>query len=109
MGQDTILIGGYASFPSGATAKEVYGILGVALEIDPKTGEIVNAASTLLTDVTKEFVRSLLVGQNMNDGLRTPIETIERTYFGRNKKALIAALMDANKVYKKYMEDKYSL
>jgi len=109
MSEDTILIGGYSNFPSGAAAKEVYGMLGVALEIDPKTGKIVNAATTLLTDVTKNFVNRVLVGQSMNEGLKEPIKSIERRYFGRNKKALIAALMDAHRIYEKYLEEKYNL
>lgn len=109
MRDDTILVGGYSHFPCGVTAHEVYRILGIGLEIDPKTGEIVNVASTFITEMTHEFIKSVLLGQNINNKLDKPIEAINKRYFGKGKKAIIAALLDAYSSYEKYLSNKFDM
>ncbi|MGE5704292.1 MAG: DUF3870 domain-containing protein [Clostridia bacterium] len=94
---------GYARLPDGITAKEVYGVFGIGLLIDPSTGEIIDAVSTLVTDKGNEFIAAMLIGHNiLHDGLDEPIAMIERRYFGAGKKSIIAAIKDAYEKFEEY-------
>lgn len=103
---DTILVGGYAQFPFGTTGNEVYKFLGIGLEVDPQSGEIVNVASTFLCQMTQDFLYHLLIGHNLNKGMEEPIAVFKRRYYGKGKKAIISAMMEAYGNYEFYLSEK---
>jgi len=47
-----------------------------------------------------------LLGSTVEEGIRTTIEQLEKRFFSVTKRAVIAALEDAYKWYKKYLEEK---
>jgi len=103
MKQSTICCVGYSRLPSEMTAAEVYGTLGVGLEIDPQTGEVVDAAITLVTEMAWRFFAATMIGQNLNQGIDQAVADIEQTYFGTGKKAIIHATREA---YARYLDFK---
>lgn len=99
----SIICSGYSRLPEGMTAKEVYGVFGLGLEIETRTGEIIDAVSTLVTPMGNEFLSSVLIGHNiLKHGLDAPIAQIENRYFGAGKKAIIAAIRDANERFEEF-------
>lgn len=103
MKQSTICCVGYSRLPSEMTAAQVYGTLGVGLEIDPNTGEVNDAAITLISEMAKRFFAATMIGQNLENGIDRVIADIESTYFGTGKKAIIHATREA---YGRYLEFK---
>lgn len=102
----TILCVGYAKPPTGIAVGEVYKVMGVGLEVDPKTGEIINVSCTLVTQLAQDFIASLLVGHNMNEGWERLGGYIEKRYLAPEKKALVAAIKSACERYRDYVEGK---
>jgi hypothetical protein len=101
MRQSTICCVGYSRLPSEMTAAQVYGTLGVGLEVDPQSGEVVDAAITLVSEMAWRFFAATMIGQNLEEGIEDAIADIEATYFGTGKKAIIHATREA---YARYVE-----
>lgn len=96
---DKVLVTGYAKLPQGITAAELYSIVGVALIVNRETGEIYEVDCTLVTSVAREFVKSIVVGRNMND-LEAIEQEFERSYLGSAKKAIISAIRTCGEKYR---------
>ena len=99
---DAIICTGYSRLPDGMTAKNLYGVMGVGFEVDPKTDCIVNASSTFVTNMCTDFIKSIFTGHDLKEGIEGPIEKFERRYFGLGKKAIVAAMRDAYNQYSIY-------
>lgn len=95
----TIFLTGYAKLPEGITAWELYRIIALGILLDKETGEILDADCTLSTRVAHEFIRDLLVGENLNCLSDIEHKIIDQ-YFGSAKKALMTALRICYKNYK---------
>lgn len=100
-GDRTIIITGYAKLPEGTTAGAIYHVLGVGLEIDPDTHVVVSANATMASDLGRGFVTSCLLDHCLKDGIDGPMGEVQRRYWGRAKKAILAAMEDA---YRQYVE-----
>ncbi len=98
---NTILMSGYAKLPSNTTAEMVYQILAVAVLFDKRTGVIVEAEASMITDIAKRFIAKLLVGYDLNDGPDELMKTFETYYHGNAKRALETAL---RMIFSKYQE-----
>ena len=66
--RNTVLLSGYAKLPASTTAEAVYNILVVAVVFDIRTGVIIDAEASMVTDLAKRFISELMVGYNMHDG-----------------------------------------
>lgn len=99
---DTVFITGRAKLAEGLTAQIVYGIITVGLMIDKKTGEIMDAEFTLSTEAAKKFLRQVVLGYSLNDGLEPLLNIIDQRYYGDANKAIKAALKD---IYKHYLNN----
>lgn len=89
---DLCLFSGYAKLPSNTTAQKIYEELVLVMVVDMNTGVVHNAECTMVTGLAKEFVSSLIVGYNMNQGVESLIKTFERRYQGHLKKALTSSI-----------------
>ncbi|AGK53932.1 DUF3870 domain-containing protein [Bacillus sp. 1NLA3E] len=96
---NTIFIAGHAKLPSGMAARSVFETLTITAEIDKKYGVIVDASCTLATEHGKDFIRRILKGHSLLDGIDLPLETLKNGYFGKANNALVAALKDLYKQY----------
>jgi hypothetical protein len=102
MNRDTIICTGYSRLPDGMAAKNLYGVMGVGLEIDPVTDEIVNASCTFVTNMCTDFIKSIFHGHCLLNGIEEPIGKFEQRYFGLGKKAIVSAMRDAYNQYSIY-------
>jgi hypothetical protein len=95
----SIFVTGYARLPSGIVAAEVSKVVGVGLEIDPESGEILDADCTLITTVARSFVRRILVGKSLSSDLKAIEAEIMQRYHGNAQRAIIAALRIAHEKF----------
>ena len=96
---NNLFIAGYARLPQGMAAKHMFESMTITAEIEPKYGVILAADCTLITDLGKHFIRELLRGYSLNDGIEPIIQQIQASYKGKATSALIAALRDLDHQY----------
>ncbi|KAB2330152.1 DUF3870 domain-containing protein [Cytobacillus depressus] len=101
---NTIFIAGHAKLPSGMAAKNIFETLTITAEIDKKYGVIVEASCTLATDHGRNYIKMLLKGHSLRDGIDQPLEQLRKGYLGKANNALIAALKDLHKQYESYYQ-----
>lgn len=88
------------------TAKHVFGYIIIELEIDPVDCTIVDVSCTLLPFLGEKILHYALLGKNVDEAIENAIMQLERRFFSATKRALIAALEDAYRWYKKSLEKK---
>ncbi|MBQ1285611.1 MAG: DUF3870 domain-containing protein [Lachnospiraceae bacterium] len=103
--RNTILLSSYAKLPSSTTAEAVYDILVLAVLFDNRNGIIVEAETSMVTELAKNFVTNLIVGYNLNDGPEGLIELFDTYYHGHAKKALETAIRGVFNKYRDYMAE----
>lgn len=96
--KDTIFLVGDAKAPQNNPITEWYKFYFLALVIKRTNGQIVEAECSATIELTKDFVRSLFIGRNMDDD--SLIDEINDRYHGSSKKALAVAFKDAQKKYR---------
>ncbi len=106
---ETIFCTGYARLPDGMAAKNLYGVMGVGLEIDPHTDRVINASSTFITNMCTGFIQDILVNHDLKQGIESPIQRFEKRYYGLGKKAIISAIRDAYNQFEIYKSMKYDV
>ncbi len=92
--KDVIYVVGHARLPSETTAKQVYEILSLGLELDRETKRILEVSCTTLPPYGNEFIRGLLLGKKIDEDFKTIGEEIRSHYICRTRNALLAALED---------------
>ncbi len=85
---------GHAKLPQDAAARAIYEILAIVVAVDPATGVIVDADSTLVTRPAKEYLEKLLIGVSLSDPPSRVLDAIQDSYWGGAKKAVAAAVRD---------------
>lgn len=95
----TVLVTGYAKAPQGTSMYEKYKHVGIILEIDPETDEIVNASFTFVSELTTSFFKRMVIGYNLSRGLDSLIECIKSHYLAPSQQAVIVALKAAVQRY----------
>ncbi len=98
MENNLMCITGYAKLPSGITATEMYKVIAVCAILNSENGVIEDIDCSLVTATARNFIKELIVGNNIND-LDVLQATLNQCYFGSAKKALMSAL--------KIIQDKY--
>ncbi|WP_054711367.1 DUF3870 domain-containing protein [Bacillus sp. JCM 19041] len=92
----TYFIAGHAKLPQGMAARNVYDSITITLELDFKYGVIVDCSCTLATEHGRSFIRQLLRGYCLKDGVEELIETVQMHYRGKAGQAIQAALKDVH-------------
>lgn len=87
----TYLFSGYARLPHDVSHQPVNARVGVVVEVDAN-GMIVDASSTLLTDLARDFLARLLRGRSVLTERHEIEATIRQRYRGHSQGALIFAL-----------------
>ncbi|WP_432404919.1 DUF3870 domain-containing protein [Wukongibacter sp. M2B1] len=106
MDPNEIFLTGYAKLPKGITATELYRVIAVGLIVDKSTGIIVDADCSLVTRVSKEFFKELVLGKDLNDYGEIH-KAVKEKYFGSAKKALISALKTCHEKFKQIKENNF--
>ncbi|WP_320046960.1 DUF3870 domain-containing protein [uncultured Ilyobacter sp.] len=104
----SVLVTGYSKVPAKTSAADIYSVMGICMEIDVETGNILEADCTLVTDLSKEFVIELLKGEKITD--ISPLEEkFRRGYQGSAKKALVTAMKICHDRYLKALQNRKAL
>jgi hypothetical protein len=103
-----VLFSGYAKLPVGITASEMYKVIGMILVIRIETGEIVEADCTLATNVAREYVSGVLLGQSLQNGPDAVLRIVDKRYQGSAKKAIMTSLRIIYDKYRSFMEEQVS-
>lgn len=98
MKENEIFISGYAKLPSQITASKLYEVIAIALIIDRNSGQIIKADCSLATNLAIEFVRDLLINENINE-IQKIQERLNNYYYGSAKKALITAILSCKRKF----------
>jgi hypothetical protein len=103
--RNIVLLSGYAKLPNNITAESVYETLAVAVLFDKRSGIIVEAEASMVTNIAKSFIARLLVGYNLNDGPEELMQDFEAYYHGNAKKALETAIRMIFNKYQDYLAE----
>ena len=103
--RNTVLLSGYAKLPSNITAEAVYNTLVIAVLFDRRTGIIIEAEASVVTELSKRFIAELLIGYDLNSGPEPLIAAFEEYYLGNAKKALETALRSIFTKYQDYVSN----
>ena len=103
---ETIIVAGSARLPEEVTAKHVFGCITIELEIDPVDSTIVDFSCTLVPSLGGKILHNALVGNKVEEGIEKAIIQLEGRFFSVTRRAVIAALEDAYRWYKKSLEEK---
>ena len=98
-GKDTVFITGVAKLAKDDPIASRYEVFFISLIVDKNTDRIVNLACNTASNMTEEFIRSLLIGRNIVEDLGAIEEGIRSRFFGLVQKALIVSLKDAYNRY----------
>lgn len=94
---------GYAKLPLTLTASKVYEAIVVAVTVNPDTSEIVDVDCNLVTALGRNFVKSLVQGYHLDDGIEGLEQIFEQRYFGSARRALVICM---NNIYNRYLDYK---
>lgn len=97
---DTLFFSAQTKPAAGLTVEKLYGVLTIAMEIDPKDSRILAAECTFSTGVAKNFFSNLLENKNLLHDIENILESVDRRYKGEVRKALIAGI---KKIYRNYV------
>lgn len=100
MGDRYLYICGNSKCPDNSSLGSLYQNFAVELVINVNTEEIVDASCVLITELGRNFVKSLLVGRNFSKDINEIIKDINVYYQAVPQKALISALKVAYNRYK---------
>ncbi len=100
---ETIIVAGSARLPEEVTAKHVFGCITIELEIDPVDSTIVDISCTLVPSLGGKILHNALLGNKVEEGIEKALIQLDRRFFNVTRRALIAALEDAYRWYKKYL------
>jgi len=103
---ETIIVAGSARLPEEVTAKHVFGCITIELEIDTFDSTIVDISCTLVPSLGGKILHNALVGNTVEEGIEKAIIQLEGRFFSVTRRAVIAALEDAYRWYKKSLEEK---
>lgn len=91
---DIVYLVGYGRLPEGTTAKHVYNILGLGVELDRESGTILEVSCTTVPPHGNEILRKIIVGKRLEKDFALISRQIRRRYIDRTRGALLAALED---------------
>lgn len=96
----TVLVSGFAMSPKGIPVFEAYKNLGVILVVQRETHEIVAADFTFVSELTKDYLHSMVIGKNALNDAELLFDLIQRKLFIPSKGAVIQAVRSALERYR---------
>ena len=101
---ETIIIAGSARLPEEATAKHGFGCVTIELEVYLEDETIVDISCTLVPDLGEKILRNALLGNKIEEGIEEAIIQLDSRFFNVTRKAVMAALEDVFRGYKKSLK-----
>lgn len=103
---NTIVIAGFAKLPQSIVGKNLAGHIAIEFEINSADSKVVDIYCPLLSFVEKEILYQTCLANKIETGIKEAIAQLEKRFFGLTKQAIIEALEDAYKCYKKTLKEK---
>lgn len=100
----TGLFAGRAQVPQGTALHGAYQHVSVILEIDLDQRLIVNADFTVLSEVTRQWLRETVTGHHLSRGIEELVQHLELYCQVPVKKAFVRALRAAYSTYQEWLE-----
>ncbi len=101
---NTLLLAGYAKLPANITAETVFNNLVLVIIIDKRTGVILDAEPSVVTNLAKNYIHDIMIGYDMNNGPEDLLRIIDEAYFGNAKRALETAVRMVFTKYRDYKD-----
>ena len=101
---ETIIVAGSARLPENITAKHVFGYITIELEIDPVDDTVVDFSCALLPFLGEKILHNALLGNKVDEAIEDAVIQLDRRFLSATKRAVIAALEDAHRWYKKSLK-----
>ena len=92
----------YSKLPSNISAAVYEGTIGVGFVINYYTDIIEDISCTLLTEVARNFLKSVVIGYNINDGIEPLVKKVEKRFFGHSQKAVCIIIRENFNLYKEW-------
>ncbi|MBP2028450.1 hypothetical protein J2Z35_002253 [Acetoanaerobium pronyense] len=102
----TVYFSSYAKLPGELPSAHYNRNLDIGLIINWETGRIEGLSCTLITQDTKDFLKSIIIGYNVSNGIEPLIDEIKNRFFGSSQKALCVILKSIYEKYESYLEEK---
>lgn len=99
----TVLVTGYAKAPQGTAMYEKNKYTGIVLEIHRETDVILDVEFTFVTELAKSYLKRLIMGYDMKNGVEPLIDLIKEHYLAPSQQSVIVALKVA---YQRYRDSK---
>jgi hypothetical protein len=96
---------GTSRLPENVTAHHVYGFFSIDIEIEKDTDIVVDFASTLVPRLVEKVISDTFIGYPFEEGIVNTTEKLNDRFFSSTKKAILAALDDANKWFFLYKRE----
>lgn len=100
----TVVIAGSARLPAGVPAKHIFGCVTIEIEINLTDETIVDLSCTLVPSLGEKILRNVLIGNKVDEAVGDAVMQLETRFFNITRKAMIAALEDAHRRYKKLLQ-----
>ncbi|MBV1757566.1 MAG: DUF3870 domain-containing protein [Dethiosulfatibacter sp.] len=95
----------YSKIPSNVAAAVYEGYVGLGFIVNHQTGVIEDISCTLLTKVARDFLRSIIVGYNIDENDVEPlIERIRLLFHGHSQKAICVIVRENYNKYNEWKE-----
>ncbi len=101
---ETIVITGSARLPEDVAAKDACGCVTIELEVDLADKAIVDISCTSVPTLGEKILRNSLLGNEIAEGIEEAITQLDGRFFNVAKRAVIAALEDVYRCYKKSLK-----
>ncbi|WP_027623615.1 DUF3870 domain-containing protein [Clostridium lundense] len=98
--KNTIYITGIARANNTDPITVMYNCFFLGVIVNRESGIIVDITCNTISNVTTDFIRSILVGYNLGKDLEKMINEVHERFLGTAQKALVVALKDA---YNKFL------
>ncbi len=95
----TMIFTGHARLPQALGGRFGSTVVSVEVEVDPASGQIVDASCYPVPQLTERLVRSILCGRNLQDGLDAAVLELQRRYICPSQRAIATAVTNVYETY----------
>lgn len=89
-----IVVAGYSKFPQNTSAEQLHSVLAIVVRVDTSTHRVLDASTTLITDVAQNFLKELLIGRDLISDPEDFVREIQTRYFGHAQRGIVFAFRD---------------
>ncbi|MBN6185452.1 DUF3870 domain-containing protein [Aneurinibacillus sp. BA2021] len=99
--KNQILVAGFAQLPKGTPIYEMQKTIACVLIVDKESAVITQASFSFIMDITRDYIRSLVEGRSIKNGIEHIVKDIEDYFHVPPQRAVIQSLRSA---YERYVE-----